>query len=347
MSIQVKIPGKAKGYFSVRTLKNGEVTQEIKDTNNIITDAGLANWLTNGGLGTVLFYDFMQVGTGAGNDEILGSFTDLPANLNKYSAVKGGPSDNFNTYGVTFIDNGDNTCTIRRASVYNFTIGQFTDTTVSSIGLWRCNSGGNTRHLFVAGQLIKNELGVPTTITIAGDEQLQVTYTIEITVSLNTLVGATGTIDNHGTPVGFTIYVHPMITKWPVVLTDYALYEQNRTPERRPSFSVFSSDHSVFLNSSNNVIYSVTNSSGRTVKNSGGIIIDRTYSPSSFNSTDIKTIAFGSTGAVGGDWSTMFAPFSTIGKSVVFYVVFDTPITKTGDESLRLNFDLYYTLTRA
>lgn len=344
MSIQAKIPGKTKGYFSVRTLKNGEVTQEIKDTNNVITDAALTKLLTSEGWGCAEFYNAMQVGTGAGNDEILGSFTDLPANLNKYSEVKGGSSANFDTYGVTFIDNGDGTCTIRRASVYNFTIGQFNNTTVSSIGLWRIN--GYTRTLFVAGQLIKNEFGIPTTITIALDEQLQVTYTIEITVSLSTLVGATGTIDNHGTPVGFTIYVNPIITKWPAVLTVSASSHQNRTPDKVIS-SDYAADYTAFLNSSNIIIYNVKTTSGRAVKNSGGITLDRTYSPSSFNSTDIKTIVFGNYAGVGTNYSSALDPFSTIGKDILFYIVFDTPISKTSDESLRLNFDLYYTLTRA
>lgn len=346
MSIQVKVPGKTKGYFSVRTLKNGEVTQEIKDTNNIITDIGLANLLSDSS-NAPLFYTDMQVGTGAGNDEILGNFVDLPNNLNKYSESKGGYSEKFNTYGVTFTDNGDGTCTIRRASVYNFTIGRFNDTTVSSIGLWICNGGGTSRTHFIAGQLIKNEFNVPTTITIAADEQLQVTYTIEITVSLSTLVGATGTIDDHGTPVGFTIYVHPMITKWPALLTDSAQHEQGRTPAKTVTFSTFRAERVVFLNSSNNIIYSVNTLGGRTVKSTGGITINETYSPSSFSSADIKTIAFGNTGTVGTNWSTIFDPFSSLGKNILFYIVFDTPITKTVDESLRLNFDLYYTLTRA
>lgn len=346
MSIQVKIPGKAKGYFSVRTLKNGEVTQEIKDTNNIITDAGLAVLLNS----TPLYlYDHMRVGVGSGNDEILGNFTDLPSNLGIYSSVSGGTSTSFSSLGITFIDNGDNTCTIRRSTVYSFNIGQFSNTTISSIGLWRAASNG-TRYELLAGQLIKNEFDTPTTVTIANDEQLQVTYTLEVTVSLVTLPVATGTVDGHGTPVGFTIYVHPIITKWPTLPSDSGWTTNSRTPGKAVSSGNSSKAvrYTFFMNSSNLTIGTPhDSSSGYSEKNTGGIFMNKVYAPSSIASNDIKTIGFGAIPSANTNYSTIFDPFSTIGANIPMYIVFDTPITKTSDESLTLNFDAYYTLTRA
>ena len=199
----------AKGRYSLKVLdKNGEEVTEkrVEDTKNVVTYDGAYRMLFS----QDLFDDFRaRVGTGV-------------TEINRDSTSLGNPDSN-QSVGVDAarsgeIDNGDGTSTIVTERVMTFSLGAIVGT-FSEVGVYHESSGA-----FIAGQLIKDEFGTPTTITVLADEQLIVTYLIEVTfpngeVSVSPTIGSGSVTTPEGTS-SYTIYGQPFFNQYSIGSSD-------------------------------------------------------------------------------------------------------------------------------
>jgi|SRR5690554_13490 len=183
---------KTKGRFSLSVMdKFGNELKEkrIEDCSNVVTYEGAYKIFFGGGT----FSDYHAV-IGTGVSEITRTSQGLGNQVHKSSQTATA------SRAGNEIDNGDGTSTLTLTRTISFplsgTIGTF-----SEVGVVHFD---NT---FIAGQLIKDEFGDPTTITIQDEEQLNVTYTLELIVPNGEVIPApiigTGTVS---TPEGSSTY---------------------------------------------------------------------------------------------------------------------------------------------
>jgi len=104
------------------------------------------------------------------------------------------------------VDNGNGTSTITLTRVMSFSLGEKVGT-FSEVGVRTSSSLSGT---FIAGQLIKDEFGDPTTVTVLSDEQLTVTYTLEWTVpNTSNLIGTGTVVDASSNSYPYEIWAQP------------------------------------------------------------------------------------------------------------------------------------------
>jgi len=187
----------SKGRYGLSVLdKNGKIKKEksIDNTCNVVTYAGAYEALIADGL---FGYYFAAIGTGT--TELVRASTALNSESSgRSSFANAGRSGNE-------VDNGDGTVTVTLSRVLPFNLGAKVGT-FSEVGLFNSSSAG----ILIAGQLIKDEFGAPTTITILADEQLVVTYILEWTVpNYSSLIG-TGTVtDSASNTYDYEVYSQP------------------------------------------------------------------------------------------------------------------------------------------
>jgi|SRR5690554_539922 len=264
------------GRFDVDVLDSeGNFLRGVKGNKNVVTYTGAYDIVFNQGL-----TQNKRVFVGTGTTEIVRSDTSLGQVLtsvvSSYSAIN---------LRSTEVDNLDGTATITITTKQGFALGAVVGT-ISEVGIGRATSP-NT---FFAGQLIKDEFGNPTTLTILEDEQLVVTYVIEFTypiISSNSTIAkdfATGTVT---TPQGSSTY----------------------TAYSQPYFQygdAGEADISTRFSTSTTGIYSLNSSTGGTIKNgtcaktitgetTGTVTVKNsvTLSPTDLNSSDIAYIGLG------------------------------------------------------
>lgn len=179
--------GHISGHYDIELLdKQGNVLNSWS-FDNIITNTGMdAIGSTVTGESNELF-NFMQ--TGAGSTTPSGTDTGLA------SAIAG---------RVTYVDvTGSNILSDSSGSYYTRRLTYFFNETVANgniteVGIFTLATGGR----LVNRALIRDNLGVPTTITKTSDNQLRVFYTYRVYVPLNDV---TGTITLAGIPYNYTI----------------------------------------------------------------------------------------------------------------------------------------------
>lgn len=193
---------KSRGYFAieVRDSKGTVIEQKSskQPSNNVVTYAGAYECLING----KMFRDhFAAVGTG--NQELLRTSTALG------SEVSGRTAGIDLTRVGKETDNQDGTSTITLTRTLSFGLGSKVGT-FSEVGLFTTGTQGGSSDVLIAGQLIKDEFGNPTTITILSDEQLVIQYTLEWVVpNTSKLIGSGTAQDAVGNSYPFEIWSQP------------------------------------------------------------------------------------------------------------------------------------------
>lgn len=169
---RVKVPFTTKGKYSVVT-KNGITGETVKDkcfsVNNTVTLSG-KDWFFRlnslQGNGT---YGALQVGFGSGVSEVIESDT----NLGGTTVIKGAASV---PVAPEVVDAQNNLAkvTFKRTAVFSpgEAVGTF-----GQVGLF---SSGST---LVAGQVLRDLQGQPTTVTFLAIEEVTVTYEVEVTLA--------------------------------------------------------------------------------------------------------------------------------------------------------------------
>ena len=196
----------AKGRFGLSVLdKNGKVKKEksLGNTSNVVTYGGAYEALINGNNSLFGIYTAYM---GTGTAEITREATSLGArsfgDSNQSSRSRSG----------TEVDNLDGTSTFSLTRTMTFPLGSKVGT-FSEVGVYTPFSG----EVFIAGQLIKDEFGNPTTITILADEQLVVTYILEWTVpNVAQLIGTGSVTDADSNVYNYEVYSQPYFTEYSV-----------------------------------------------------------------------------------------------------------------------------------
>ena len=329
----------SRGYYSLAVLDaDGNTKKEIKHTDNVITYEGAFSSLFVGsGTGQTPLTDSLYAAVGTGTVELTRSSTALGAESSGRSGGVGGGNR-----ASTESDNLDGTSTISITRTFSFELGSKVGT-FSEVGVYAGSSGSN----IVAGQLIKDEFGSPTTVTLLSDEQLVVTYTLDWTFpNVSTNVG-TGTVtDALSNSYDYEVWAQPYFT-------DYTIGSSNQGIRAfKFSNSVFSTGEVTFLGSDG--VTSIYDSgdlgSGFTPSHDGSGTVtltgqNLTFSPSDFSTTDLKFIGF-YTNQSNSNNEDLVNTTDLLGKingrnSV--YVSFNPAIPKTASDSF--NIQLEYTLT--
>lgn len=202
---------KSKGHFSLKVLNSsGEevVEKSLEACKNTVTYNGAYRMLFQDRL-----FESFRIAIGTGTTEITRSSISLNA-VDSYTPGSVGTSRLGNE-----TDNGDGTSTLTQTRTLSFGLGALSGT-YSEVGLYDGTD-------FIAGQLIKDELGNPTTITILPDEELIVTYTMEI-VFPNGEQGTapvlgTGTVTTPEGSSTWTVYGQPLFCDYSINASSKAL----------------------------------------------------------------------------------------------------------------------------
>lgn len=321
----------SKGYYSLSVYKadGTEVEEKRVDAcNNVVTYGGAYSIF----FGTAMFSNYYaNIGTGA--SEITRSSTGLG---NRFNATSSGSSA---SRAGNEVDNGDGTSTLTFVRTMSFSLGSTTGT-FSEVGISTSSNGSG----FIAGQLIKDALGNPTTITVLSDEQLRVTYTLELTIpngglAVQPSIG-TGTVTTPEGSSTYTIYTQPFFSV-------YTVGDSFATIRLSSARSVTS-----FNNSAGTTITS-TSTGGISLSHDGtGTVTvttgNNTLAPSSFSSTDIAYIGAGggsnSSAAVNNLNITSKRYPSTSSSYQYLAAEFSPPLSKDATRSLRCQFELVYTI---
>lgn len=325
MKNQNSITIPSKGRFSLRVLdSSGKETKRIDDTENVVTYAGAYHFLL---ASSNMLYGPAKCAVGTGSVERTRASTDLGVRVAPFSANQ---SNTENSRSGSETDNGDGTSTVSVIRKFTFGIGALSGT-FSEVGMF--STGGD----FLAGQLIKDEFGSPTTITILSDEQLIVTYTLEFTIPNTPSVIGTGSVTaDDGTVYNYTVYNQPFFQVSTI---------GNSGVNQRIRAGSGSFNNEVILRGSSGgtVIHdSGSKTNGWSVSRVDGQVTltngPATFSPASFSTTDLKYIGFGS---IASDIRTVNLATKEVANSYVSLLLeFDTPITKTSSDILSLTVDM-------
>ena len=325
-----KVNLKSKGYYSLSVYKadGTEVLEKkIDNTPNVVTYNGaFALFFTAQDL-----IGSMTTVVGTGTTEIVRSATSLGSQLAESSAAS-------STNRSIEVDNGDGTSTITATRTNAFSLGQVVGT-ISEVGLENLSS------VFIAGQLIKDEFGNPTTVTILSDEQLIVSYTLEVIFPngtppvIATSIG-TGTVT---TPTGssdYTFYQQPLFSDWANTSQTYVRLQQHNR-----AYAV--------INSSGNPTAGWGSSTGAITNHNGTGEVTVSYtsqtaSPSDFSSTDIKYIIAGSSISYDRDnglnTTTKIINSSRYSNRGTLVCEFTPALTKTSSDSMTVEMSQVFSI---
>jgi|SRR5690554_1031779 len=185
MDINFKAKFEAEGSYNLVVLdKEGNRVEEkcVNNNKNVVTYWGANEFL----LVQSNPFKNLYAGVGTGVSEITRDATNLGSPAFSRSAAVNGP-----TRLEAESDNGDGTSTLDLTRAFSFGLGVITGT-ISEVGVFASATGEN----LVAGQLIKDEFGNPTTITLLSDEQLIVTYTLKFIVPNAPFLAGSGTVQD-------------------------------------------------------------------------------------------------------------------------------------------------------
>ncbi len=211
MDIVINLP-RPKGTFSIRKWKNNEIVYDSGDFNNIVVDNFYAQWInelmsaqnnpasnTRGSDGMMNMCVVSNDSSEVGVDDV--NISSIIGQKNRYTSV----------YPVLVTIEGVQYW--KRTLRYLWNQGEFDGVTISKVGVINTLANQNTDPPYVAnrllaGQLIKDGLGNPVTITILSDEQLDITYTMYIPV-MSDIIGATsGTMILNGIEYNYSTDIY-------------------------------------------------------------------------------------------------------------------------------------------
>ena len=310
----------SKGYYGIKVFKEDgtEVLEKrVEKVDNVVTFTG-AYYLFFESRPTVTM--FCAVGTGT--VERTRTSTSLDNQTYRSSFFRGAPRSGE-------LDNGDGTSTINFSRTYDLPLGGVVGT-ISEVGLVASSSD------LIAGQLIKDEFGSPTTITILSDEQLVITYELELTfpngeVAVSPIVGSGSVTTPRGT-TAYTLYAQPFYTNYP-------LNGEDDLTTTRDSRNYYVSKGSNGTTTIGEMQASISKSTS--LDSNGVVNVDyqaATASPSDFNSTDIKFILLGNSQYdyytdVDTTTKLVQAHGSSSDACAPVVLEFDSPVTKLDSES--------------
>jgi len=315
-------PLKVVGYFSL-SVKNsaGVVTEKgtSRPVDNVVTKKGAFLLLS----GALTFYNLTaKVGTSTTERTVNSTSLGTPLAATATVSISGNERD-------SEVDNGDGTSTVDIVRTGSFSIGQIVGT-ISELGI---HDGAE----LIAGQLIKDEFGNPTTLTLLSDEQLAVTYTVSITVPNGGLATApivgSGTVTSPRGSHTYNIYAQPFFYTYADIggSTPFVRLDQCKDAV------VFSGSNGLALRT----VGGGNSSSPNTVDNLDGTFSTtfstQTVSPNLWQEADIKFMVFGpfstSTSASQINTTTKYLTSNTISNGI-FVVEFSPALEKTDTESL-------------
>jgi len=324
----IKMP--SRGYYGLHKVDAyGNSRTEGCPSNiieNVVTYGGAYVSLISEGLFQGLYAEL-----GTSSTERVRSDTSLGASDSGRSSA----SNSVDRYGNE-IDNLDGTSTITLTREMSFSLGDKVGT-FSEVGMYTSSSSGT----FIAGQLIKDEFGAPTTVTVLSDEQLIITYTLEWTVPNTTKQIGTGTVtDAGGNSYSYEIWAQPY----------FADYDNAYRKDPRYFYG-------------NNSALTIRGSSGTSPRadvpsstpwgistNSTGLVTalspNKVYSPTDFDQQDMTYIGFGNlAGWAMSSEADIVDTSITLGKSsdnnrIPCYVKFATPIAKTDQQSFSIQIEM-------
>lgn len=322
----------SKGYYSLNVYKSDGtevVEKRVTDSQNVVTFEGAYQIFFEGRM-----FSLMYANVGTGVTELTRSSSGLG---NRFSASSsyGGAARAGNE-----VDNGNGTSTLTLTRTMPFSLGATTGT-FSEVGMSLEANGTN----FIAGQLIKDEFGSPTTITILADEQLRVTYTLELTVP-NGGQGAknigSGTVTTPEGTSNYTIYSQPFFSGYTVGSSgsDVVAYKSSMSYLRNAGEA--SSGVATEFNVGNP---SVSRSDGTVTIVTGSA----TAAPSSFSKTSLKYQLFGQ-----GNVNAAYTGINPVTKlrpdeghsfaGTHTLLEYETPIVKNNTRSYRARLTLTYNI---
>jgi len=320
----------SRGFYSLQVIDcNGNVKENKNTlpTTNVVTYAGAFYSLISSSL-----FGNLYAALGTGTVER----TKSSINLDNEDA--GRSSNDTADRAGNEVDNGDGTSTLTLVRTMSFGLGAKVGT-FSEVGLFSSSSGGT----FIAGQLLKNDQGDPTTITLLSDEQLFVTYTLEWVVpNTSKLVGTGSVTDAASNTYSYEVWAQPYFYKYTVGNTDV----DNRYFPLRGGF-----DNLVYTKADGTTKAGV-GTQGVTWNNpthdgAGNVTIstsDFTASPSDGTFTDVTFMGF-----VTDNPNFYYEIIDTVNVLVssdlfrpTIVVKFLQPVTKTSDDSfsIRVSVDL-------
>jgi hypothetical protein len=160
----IKIGLKVAGFFEMAVIKPDGTRKVVAERQpNVILDNWLNKWPGNywGGQPSITAQPFSTVSVGTSNAAVLPTQSGLVARVATSSAASGNPAGS-SISGVEpyWAENWKR---------YTFPVGALNGEPLAEVGL------GNATNMYTRA-LIKDSEGLPTTITILSDEQLELTY---------------------------------------------------------------------------------------------------------------------------------------------------------------------------
>lgn len=199
--INIKIP-KARGEFQIRKWKDGELVYDSGTMNNIVVNNFYKMWFDHpvywwsNGSNSQGLMRYCSVSDDSG--EVVAEDTALSGEI----STKIMYNQTMPNITIENIEGKDYYKLVRR---YLWNQGEFNNVTISKLGIL-CDRGIGLTDRLVAGQLIKNTLGIPVTITILSDEQLDITYTLYVPVLYDVTTSGAMVINGIEYPYELTVY---------------------------------------------------------------------------------------------------------------------------------------------
>lgn len=316
----------AEGRFALSVFKadGSEVVEKRSGfTDNVVTYSGAYDIFFNDSM-----FGNLYASMGTGTTELTRSSPSL-GNLSVTSSQYKGASR------AGEVDNGDGTSTLTVTRGINFPLGG-TVGTYTEVGVCTNVSGAG----FVAGQLIKDEFGDPTTITVLSDEQLKVTYTLELTfpnTSFN--VGSGVLTDSNNNTYNYELWAQPYFSDYTVGANSEALRYQSGVSGGRATVAYGQDGTSIDGHSTGTWSKSLGSNGEVTLSGNFSVIspTDASFSNAYFiglqagNSTSIA-------GSISDTSKALSNSTSTQSISVVLKLL--NPITKTNQQSFQLQVEL-------
>lgn len=324
----IKLP--SRGYYKLEVLREGTpVPGKSMHTNNVITYGGAYKCF----FGTAMFGG-LWAAVGQGSVERVRGDNALGNELERTSTSSGASR--------VEADNGDGTSTVTCTRVIAFSLGQVVGN-ISEVGLYDSGSSGT----LIAGQLIKDEFGDPTTLTLLAGEQLKVTYTLEFIVPnaeqpVAPLVG-TGTVTSPRGSHTFNMYAQPFFAVYNIPSSDKTI----RGAAARRYTSTNSSGGTLLHDA-----WGGSSSISKSHDGSGTVTVDSpsiSLSPTMFNSADIKYMSIG--GASNKSYAKNYN-IDTTSKRVrsdgntygIATIEFDPAVEKKSTEAFTFQFQIKYSI---
>jgi len=326
----------SEGYFGLAVYKadGTEVAEKrVSDTGNVVTYAGAYNLFFGAGSYNLLGAMESQVGTGTTElTRASSGLGNLLATTTTYSDIDRSGNE---------VSNEDGTATLTATRTNSFSLGTVVGT-ISEVGLIT-----RIADKFIAGQLIKDEFGDPTTLTILSDEQLVVTYTLVLTfpdgsgsISQGAPLVGSGTVTTPSGAIDYNMYTQPLFKDY---AGDSAL--DTRAEAARQSYLLHSS--------SGNPVYNFGSFASAVISHDGttGVsvnFVSTTVSPTDYSSSDISFISAGSAAAPqnvdGINTSTKLIDSSPYNNGGMLAVEFIPALTKTSSDSMTVHMTMDFVI---